>query len=215
GRSRAKDTPAMDDQTVLAALTQEVLVAATALGLDSAAIASAAGLEPSVLADPDGRVPLLAHFRMWELLSNEAIGLELGARLGLAGMGVVGYAMQHDATVASALAFQRRYRAVIHPEVVPAYELRDDGRLVFSRPVSPPFVRLREPVEAQASAIVSMLRLLSGTPLRPLFVALPLPHPPNPSRQEAFFACPVAWSAPTLDVAFDAAVLDAPIPRSD
>ena len=208
----------MDGQTVLAALTQEVLVAAAALGIDTVAIASEAGLDPAVLADPDGRVPLMAHFRMWELLSKRPIGLELGARLGIAGMGVIGYAMQHGATVGDALAFQRRYRAVIHPDVVPAVERRDDAtgpRVVFTRPVSPPFIRLREPVEAQASAIVAVMRLLTGKPVRPAFVTLPLPRPADPSRQEKFFACPVAWSAPALEVAFDAALLDAPLPRSD
>ena len=208
----------MDGQTVLAALTQEVLVAAAAVGVDTVAIVREAGLDPAVLADPDGRVPLRAHFRMWELLSREPIGLELGARLGIAGMGVVGYAMQHGATVGDALAFQHRLRAVIHPDVVPAVERRSDetgSRIVFTRPVPPPFVKLREPVETQASAIVAMMRLLTGKPVRPAFVALPLPRPADPSRQEKFFACPVAWNATQVEVAFDAALLDAPLPRSD
>ncbi len=208
----------MDNQTVLAALTQEVLVAAAALGIETAAIVSEAGLDPTVLADPDGRVPLLAHLKMWELLSREPVGLELGARLGLAGMGVVGYAMQHGATVGDALSFLHRYRAVIHPDVVPALERRDDAtgsRIVFTRPVPPPFVRLREPVETQASGIVAMMRALTGNPVRPAFVALPLPRPADPSRQEKFFACPVAWRAPMVEVAFDATLLDLPLPRSD
>ena len=123
---RSDDTATMDGQTVLAALTQEVLVAAAGLGVDTAAIVSEAGLDPAVLADPDGRVPLPSHFRMWELLSKQPIGLALGARLGIAGMGVVGYAMQHGATVGDALSFQRRCRALIHPDVVPAFERRED-----------------------------------------------------------------------------------------
>ncbi|MBX3230632.1 MAG: AraC family transcriptional regulator [Labilithrix sp.] len=208
----------MDGHTVLAALTQEVLIAASALGVDTEGIVKDAGLDSAVLADPDGRVPLQAHFRMWELLSKKPIGLELGARLGIAGMGVIGYAMQHGATVGDALAFQRRYRAVLHPDVVPTFERRDDAngsRVVFTRRIAPPFIMLREPVEAQASAIVAMMRRLIGDPLRPAFVALPLSRPAEPSRQEKFFQCPVAWSASALEVAFDAALLDAPLPRSD
>ena len=208
----------MDDQTVLAALTQEVLVAAAALGIETGPIVSEAGLDPTVLADPDGRVPLLAHLAMWELLSRQPIGLELGARLGIAGMGVVGYAMQHGASVGDALAFLQRYRAMIHPDVVPELERRDDvsgSRMVFTRPVPPPFVKLREPVETQASGIVAMMRALTGKPVRPAFVALPLPRPSDPSRQEKFFGCPVAWRAARVEVAFDAALLDLPLPRSD
>lgn len=206
------------DETVLAALTQEVLVAAAAVGVDTVAIVREAGLDSAALVDPDGRVPLRAHFRMWEILSREPIGLELGARLGIAGMGVVGYAMQHGATVGDALAFLHRYRAVVHPDVVPAVERRDDvtgERVVFTRPVPLPFVRLREPVETQAAGIVAMMRLLTGRPVRPTFVTLPLPRAADPSRQEKFFACPVAWSASQVEVAFPAALLDEPLPRSD
>lgn len=211
-------TRAVDGHSVLAALTQEVLVAAAALGLDRDALLAEAGVDPATMTDPDGRVPLAAHFKLWERLSTRPIGLELGARLGLAGMGVVGYAMQHSATVGDALAWQQRYRAVIHPDVVPAMERRRDPageRVVFARPVAPPFVRLREPVEAQASAIVAVMRALTGRDVRAAFVALPLSRPADPTRQERFLACPVAWGAPRLEVAFDAALLAAPLPRSD
>lgn len=201
-------------------MDQELLSAAAALGLDRDALIAEAGLDPAVLADPDGRTPLAAHFRLWEIISRRPIGLELGARMGLSGMGVVGYAMQHGATVAEALAWQQRYRAVLHPDVVPAIERRagEGGageRLVFARPVSAPFAKLREPVEAQAAAIVTVMQTLTGKPLRPVSVALPLPRPADPSRQEQFFACPVAWATPRLEVAFDAAVLSWPLPRSD
>lgn len=206
----------MEGPSVLAAMTNEVLLAAAALGHDRDALVREAGLDETVLVDPDGRVPLAAHFRMWELLSARTppLGLELGARLGLAGMGVIGYAMQHGATVADALAWQHRYRAVIHPDVVPALE-KTGAHVVFARPVSRPFIQLREPVEAQAAAIVAVMRTLTGKPLRPAFVALPLPRPADPSRQDHWFGCPITWSAPRLEVAFPIAILDAPLPRSD
>ena len=196
----------------------ELIDAAVALGVDRAAMLAEAGLDPALLADPDQRVPLPLHFALWAHLARRPIGLDLGARLGLAGMGVVGYAMQHGATVGDALAWQQRFRAVIHPDVVPALERRDDGgraRVVFARPVAPPFVRLREPVLAQASAIVAVMRALTGRELRAAFVAFPLARPADPTREERFFAAPVAWSAPRLEVAFDAAVLDWPLPRRD
>ena len=205
---------AVEGPSVLSALSHEVLVAAAALGLDRDALASEAGLDPAALADPDARVPLAAHLRLWTQLARQPVGLELGARLGLAGMGVIGYAMQHGATVADALAWQHRFRAVIHPDVVPALERR--GALaMLARPVAPAFVRLREPVEAQAAAIVSVIRTLTGKPVAPVQVAFPMVRPADPGRQERFLGCPVAWSAPRLEVGFDAAILDLPLPRSE
>jgi len=208
----------MASHSVLSALVIGVVDAARAIGLDTAAILAEAGIEPALLEDPDGRVPLERHIAMWQILSRQPIGLRLGQRLGLSGMGVVGYAMGHGRTVGQALDWLERYRAVIHPEVVPRHERRTEPageRLVFSRPISPIFARMREPVEAQAASLVSILGALSGRDVRARRVTLPLPRPADPERHEAFFACPVAWSAPLLEVAFDAALGDLPLPRND
>lgn len=199
-------------------MTSGVLEAAAAVGLDAETLRKAAGLEHETLADPDARVPLEQHFRLWERVSEHPLGLEIGARMGLAGTGVIGYAMQHGSTVGEALDWLWRYRAVIHPEVVPAFEVRESatGReLVFSRVVSPAFVRLREPVHAQASATVAVMQALSGTTLRPLGLKLPMPPSSDPKRVEAFLGCPVVWSQPIFEIRFPAEILTRPLPRSD
>lgn len=203
---------------MLSALTRGVLDAAARLGLDRAAIQAEAGLDAGALDDPDGRVPLEHHFRMWTELARTADGLALGEHLGVGELGVLGYAMQHGATVAEALEWQQQYRAFIHPEVVPRLERRavEAGeRMVFVRPISPPFARLQEPVFAQASATVTVMRTLTGRPVRASWIAYPLPRPAEPRRHEDFFACPVAWAAPELEIAFDAALLALPLPRAD
>lgn len=208
----------MQGTSVLAALTRGVLDAARAIGRDPDALAAAAGLEPAWLADPDQRVPLEHHFRLWVELSRRPDGLALGEALGLAGLGVVGYAMLHGATVGEALDWQQRYGAVVHPDVVPRLERRREAageRLVFVQAVPPPFTKLREPVDAQAAAIVAALAGLAGRALRARWVAFPMARPGDAERHERWFACPVAWGAPALEVAFDAAVLDLPLPRSD
>jgi AraC-like DNA-binding protein len=204
--------------TILAALPKSVLEAAASLGADPAAVAAEAGFDTADLADPDARVPVELDLRLWEVLSRRGDGLAIGARLGPSSIGVVGYAAQHGATVGDAIAILDRYRTVVHVDVVPRPERRTTpagDRLVFARPVPPPFARLREPVLAQAAAIVALLRALAGRELHAVWVALPLPRPADPRPVEAFFACPVAWGAPALEVAFDAAVLDLPLPRSD
>jgi AraC-like DNA-binding protein len=208
----------MQGPSVLSALTRGVLDAADQLGLDAAAVRAEAGLDPAWLDDPDARVPLENHFRMWAALSRTVDGLALGELLGLAELGVLGYAMQHGGTVAEALEWQHQYRAFVHPEVVPRVERRahEAGeRVVFARPISPPFAKLREPVYAQVSATVAVMKALTGQPVRAAWVAYPLPRPDDPQRHEAFFACPVAWGAPEMEIAFDAALLDLPLPRSD
>lgn len=204
--------------SVIAAMDAALLEAATACGYDREAMLRAWGGDPAVLEDPDARVPLAQHLALWTHLSAQPRGLEIGDRLGLAGLGVVGYAMQHGATVRAALQWLDRFRAVVHPEVVPDVSTRPGPQgelLVLSRPVPPPFAQLREPVHAQAAAIVSVLRALAGSDVRARFVAYPLPRPADPARHERWFGAPVSWGGPLLEVAFDAAILDRPLQRSD
>ncbi len=204
--------------SILAAMDAALLDAATACGYDRGALLAAWGGDPAVLDDPDARVPLAQHLALWAALSREPRGLEIGERLGVSGMGVVGYAMQHGATVRHALEWLERYRRVVHPEVVPTLAERaaPAGRvMLFSRPVPPPFAQLKEPVYAQAAAILSVMRSLAGRDTRVRFVAYPLPRPADPGRHERHFAAPVTWGTPVLEVAFDAGLLARPLQRSD
>ncbi len=206
--------------TVLAALVIGVIDAARDIATDAIdkdkvdrAITNA-GIDPTLLEDPDARVPLEQHIKLWSILATQRIGLDLGKALGMNGMGVVGYAMRHGRTVGEALTWLQRLKAVIHPEVVPAHTIEDDA-LVFARPISPVFARLREPVEAQAGALVSVMRALSGRELPVLRVAFPLPRPDDAERHDRFFGCPVTWAAPLLEVAFPASALALELPRND
>lgn len=209
--------------TILASVTAGILEAARALGLDVEAILAHAGIDPAVFADPDARIPVLQELRVWEVLSRHPVGLDIGERLGIASMGIVGYAMQHGATLGEALAWQRRHAALIHPEVMPHLERRDtagrlrhDGSLlVFTRPPTAVFAALREPLFAQAAAMPAMLSAAVGSRLVPEFVSFPLPRGPDAARVEAYFACPVSWATPLFEIAFDAAHLDRPLVRAD
>lgn len=207
------------EHSLLAAVTAGVVDAAVSLGWDRDALVAEAGLDPVLLADPDARVPLQHEVRLWEVLSRRPMGLALGERLGLAAMGVVGYAMRAEATVAEALDWMQRYRAVLHPDLVPRLERRsgpEGERVVFAKVVPPPFARLVEPVHAQAAATVATMRTLTGrAELRPRFVRYPMARPGDPAPVERWFASPVAWGTPEFEIAFDASLLALPLTRSD
>lgn len=209
--------------TILASLTAGILEAARSLGLDVDVVVEYAGIDTKVFSDPDARIPVLQELRVWECLSRHPVGLQIGERLGIASMGIVGYAMQHGATLGEALAWQQRYSALVHPDVMPRLERRDStgrpqdagGWFVFTRPPTPVFAALREPLFAQAASMPAMLSAAVGTRLVPERVAFPLPRGGDASRVERYFACPVAWEAPLFEIAFDAAHLDRPLVRAD
>jgi AraC-like DNA-binding protein len=204
----------MAESTVLVALTVALIEAAESLGLDGEELRAAVGLDRTPT-DLDARIPRSAHVRLWEAIGDRPVGLEIGARLGLRGLGVVGYAMRHGATAGDALHWLQRYRAVVHPDAVPRMERREEGRVAFVQVMPPPFARLREPVDCQAAATVTAIQTLTGTAIHPLCVALQHGQPPDPRRHQAHFRCPIIWGAAELEVVFDAALLDAPLPRSE
>lgn len=155
---------------------------------------------------------------MWLALSNRPIGLPLGEKLGATTLGAVGYAMQHGRTVREALQWFQRYRAVLHPELVPEMDevsTSNGRRLVLSKVMAGPFARLREPVYAYASAARALLRGLTGAPVAVRSLSYPFPSADDAAAHEAWFGCRIAWGAPRFEIAFDAAVLDRPLPRHD
>jgi AraC-like DNA-binding protein len=212
------DSPLPITGTVLAAVVADVIAAAATLGVPRAELLAASGLTEADLVDPDARVPVAADIAIWVTLSRRPIGLALGEHLGAGTMGAVGYAMQHGRRVGDALEWIQRFRAVLHPELVPLTEVRQTPmgpRLVFSKPMAGPFAQLREPVYAYASGTRALLRGLTGEPIEARSVTYPLPKPADASVHEAWFRCPVSWGATRYEMAFDATVLDRPLPRND
>ena len=214
----SSDVPSPITGTVLAAVVADVVAAAESLGVPRRDLLAAGALDEAVLADPDARVPVAADVAIWVVLSRRPIGLALGERLGANTMGAVGYAMQHGRRVGDALEWFQRFRAVLHPELVPTTEVRDTPagrRLVFGKPMGGPFAQLREPVYAYASGTRALLRGLTGAPIEARSVTYPLTRPADASAHEQWFRCPVAWGGARFEMAFDAEVLDRPLPRND
>ncbi len=205
---------------MLSALTDAVLDAAEAVGFARSELMQSAELDPAWFADPDARVPLLRHLALWAQVSKRPVGLELGAKLGLSGLGVVGYALSHTDTVGAALAFLDRQRALIHPDAVPKMVRREvdgEARFAYVQLVPPPFAKLVEPVDAQAAAAVALIRVLAGEDVDPLAVRLPRARPAIDGKtpHERYYRCGISWNTPLLEVEFRAEVLERRLPRAD
>lgn len=197
----------MPARTVLAALSAAVLQAAAEAGLDAEAARRVAGLRRKDLADPDGRVPFAAHAALWEHLSRggDAVGLEIGGRLGRRGLGVVGHLFASAGTVGDALEALQEFRAVVLEEALPRVE-RAGGTVSLVQSIPARLARLRHPAEAQASASLLLLRGLVREELVPLRAAFPHPRPADIAAHSALFRCPLEWNAAETRLTFDAAL---------
>lgn len=208
-----------DASSVLAAMVMGNVEAARAYGLDAARLMADAGLEPSELADPDGRVALDKYLRFWEALSalpnamDYALWLSAATRVEL--LGVVGYAMQHAADLRAAFACLERYGRLINDQLSPRIE--EHGDQVSFRRVEPPrLARLLPLLVTAPDATLTLMRSLAGFPATmSLASEVALPHPrPAPAleaRLRAVFDCPLVFHAPELRLTLPRALFDRPV----
>lgn len=209
--------------TVLAALPRALLEVAAELGHDAGALRDAAGLTTRDLGDPDGRIPLRRHLGLWIELCRlgPTIGLDIGGRLGLRALGLVGFIVEHRATLGEAMQEVARFRRLVLEDAVPRLFVRPraSGReavLVQTLPVA--VARLGRPAEAQAAASIAAVRWLLGSDLPPIAVSFQHPAPEDPEvrrAHERVFRVRPSFGAPRTEVVFDAAWLDAPNRRQN
>jgi hypothetical protein len=102
--------------STLATWSATILRALAARGVDSAAVAARAGIDPADLG-PDARVPRVALNRLWELAVQEtgdpAFGLETSRFAAQTTFHALGYAVLASATLKEAFERLIRYRRLI------------------------------------------------------------------------------------------------------
>lgn len=204
--------------SVLAALPAALLGALASLGLDADACRARAGLSASALSNPDGRIPFEAHSRLWEAIASIGgeVGIQLGERIAVTGLGVVGHAMAHAATAGEALAGVDRFRRLVLDDALPRVRV-DGAQAHFIQPMSPRFAVLRHPAECQATATLTTIRTVTADrTIRALSVRFMHPRPSSITRhREVFGTKDLTFGASTNSLVLDASVLSRPIARAD
>lgn len=209
---------------MLAALVLGNLAAARAFGLDGDRLATAAGLVPADLTDPDGRVPFERHVALLEAIESEPgaidFGVWMGKNLTVDALGVVGYVMQHAPDVRAALACLDRFQRLLGEGVGP--DIREEGATLVLERVEPPRIaRLMASSLAAPLGTVTLLHdLMGGAPLEPIALEVTFQHPPVPesalSELKQLLRCPVRFNADatrlTLRGSIQACPLRAPNP---
>lgn len=194
---------------MLSALPRAMLATLVGLGYDAEALRRGAAIDLEALADPDGRVPLSRHLALWEGIAaiGPTIGLELGKRLGLGALGLVGFVIEHRTTIGEALADLARFRKVVLEDAVPRLERRG-ARAVLAQEVPARVARLERPVEAQAAATFTALRRLAGDGFALREVSFPHRAPASPEPWRETFGLAPRFGAARTELVFDAAWLE-------
>ena len=138
-------------------------------GVQRAQIAGAAGCAASCFDDPDARIDYWSIQKIWAFtvshLDLAAPGLEVGAAVKPANLGIVGYVMLNAATLDASLERLCHYHALIS-EGIALRRVRTERLIgIACSPYRADIAQIREPTDAFFAALVTVLRQFAGSTL--------------------------------------------------
>lgn len=184
-------------------------------GRDSAALFAKAGLDLSVLADPDARYLVKDTNRLWALAvaatGDEAFGLTVSRFVTPTTFHALGYSLQASSTLNEAFERCVRYFRVVSDAVSLSFEtVGEECR--FTMAVLPQQVRpADESLDAFASVFARLCRALYGRQLSPIRVSLQRRAPLMPAPFEKVFRAPVEFDAGITQLVYPRASFEAPL----
>lgn len=152
------------------------------------------------------------------MTGNSGLGLDLGLHRSLPTYDQLVYLLMSSSTLREATEVGLRYQN--YPgrfsgnEIITTFsELNGHGRYEVSIKEGLGELRLLM-VEDVLSSIMTTARWVIGRPLPTLKLLCDYPKPPHFEKYQAIFNCPVQFNAPTIQLIFDANVLDEPLPNA-
>jgi AraC-like DNA-binding protein len=205
-----------------AAIGAMIVAAAAARGADPARLMAATGFDPALASNPDAKISLALEAALWaeaaRMTSDDAFGLH-AAELVKPGMfDVLDYAVRTAPTLRISLERLARYNRLVHDAAV--FELVPDDAVVR---VEHDFragsgAQSRHSAEFTLASLAVVATQLAGEPVRPRAVAFAHSEPARAetlAEHRRIFGLKPQFGCPRKVVAFDARVLDRPLPQAD
>lgn len=186
-------------------------------GLPPGRALAGTGMDEAALSDPTAEITAAQEVRLIATLAAElpeSIGLAAGARYRLSTYGIWGFALLSSRTVRESNEVAMRFLDLTYALTrISAQEGDAEAALFFDDLDLPEPVR-RFVLLRDSAAALQLWRERLGEEVVPLRVALRVPAPADPGPYEAAFGVRPVFAAPRSVVAFDAALLDAPLPQA-
>jgi AraC-like DNA-binding protein len=175
------------------------------------------GIDEAALSDPSAEITAAQEVRLIATLTDElseTIGLTAGARYRLTTYGIWGFALLSSRTIRESNEVAMRFLDLTYALTRISAQEGDGEFALFFDDLDLPepvrrFVLLRD-----TTAALHLWRERLGQAVVPLRVALRLPEPSDPGPYEVAFGVRPSFAAPRSVVAFDAGLLDHPLPQA-
>jgi AraC-like DNA-binding protein len=193
-----------------------------ARGCDGRGLLREAGLDPALLGDPNGRVPVSGMVRLWRLAvaatGDACLGLKVAAHVQPATFHSLGLALLASQTLEDALQRSARFSRIVSTAVEVRIERgASAARQVVEWRLDTPVVE--EAIDLLMASTVKMgLLLLAIDPAAPRPMNLRLRRAATPAMRAEFaahFGFPVAFEADENSLALPLDWLDRPLPMAN
>jgi AraC-like DNA-binding protein len=188
-------------------------------GADRAALLDGTGISPAMFESPDARISARQYARLasnaLRLTGNSGFGIDLGRRVQLSNLGMLGLAAMSSPDAKTALELGIRYYRLI----APFWDLSLDFEGQAVRVTAREAISLH-PLHVVATEVLlvtflNLSRSLLGRDVPCREVRLDYPEPPHAARYAEIFATPVLFGQPLIQVVVDAAILGQKLSSSD
>ncbi len=184
--------------------------------LDDAELQRFLGMGVEDLRDPDCRVPVTAHNRLWdfaiEATGDPALGLRLGEIVDPDRMGLMSHIAFNSNTLGQALEQYVRLHGLVN-EAVEMHQRREGDQVRLIWRVSDPSLYCIPDMERTLSAAITRARHFIHPQLEITELTLAHEEPEYVAHYGRIFRCPLVFNASETSVCFAAHYLDAPLPH--
>jgi AraC-like DNA-binding protein len=207
------------EPSTIASWSATLVRALDAQGIEGLALARKAGIDPKVLADPEGRVPRAALTELWRLAveatGDPCFGLTAARFAAQTTLHALGYAMLASSSLKEAFERLIRFRRMIGDVIeLSLIGMEDRYRVVIdvSAPPGVPF----EAVDAFSAGCVRHARQVRGDRnFHPLAVLLMRPQPPRAEAFRQTFGVAVRFGQPINAIDWDRAAFEERLPTGN
>lgn len=205
--------------TIQAKAAVKILKAAVARGVKAGALCEAVNFDPSVLEDPDSRMPFAQLVALYEkaaeLTGDHNFGLHIGESVDLSAFDVVGYCALNSPTLGAAFARVARYHSIWTDGALFTLETADDTSAIVYRYSDPSILEHRQDSEMTLATVTTLCRNIATPDFTPATVEFQHAAPADLSEHRRLFNCPVKFGAPANRLFFPRSFLSMPIAKAD
>ena len=205
----------LNKPTILAMTAAPLQEALEGYGVDFAALARGAGIDPTILAAPNARCPAEQIKKLWEAAAaacrDPLFGIRIGSKVRPGTFHALGLGIVSSTSVLDALQRIQRYSSVVSTNG--RFTLTEENGLVGleTRPERMAVVPTIDYVDAMLVAVCRLLEQCAGPSAIPSKVVVMRPRTVSAVAYQEVLGCPIEFDPQRIAILFDAAAAARPV----